>query len=112
MAQLSTKIKLYANQEIDFTKDVLLQDDGKGAYIKEWNLSIAKPTAEQLASYETAGNAEELLKANLAKRVYPAIGEQLDMLWHSIDQNPALKSQYFDFYEAIKAVKVKFPKNG
>jgi hypothetical protein len=43
-------------------------------------------------------------------RVYPSIGEQLDMLWHSIDQNPALKSQYFDFYEAIKAVKVKFPK--
>ena len=45
-------------------------------------------------------------------RVYPSIGEQLDMLWHSIDQNSALKSQYFDFYEAIKAVKVKFPKNG
>ena len=43
-------------------------------------------------------------------RVYPSIGDQLDMLWHSIDQNPALKSQYFDFYEAIKAVKVKFPK--
>jgi hypothetical protein len=45
-------------------------------------------------------------------RVYPSIGEQLDMLWHSIDQNPALKSQYFDFYEAIKVVKVKNPKNG
>ena len=45
-------------------------------------------------------------------RIYPSIGEQLDMLWHSIDQNPALKSQYFDFYEAIKAVKVKNPKNG
>jgi hypothetical protein len=45
-------------------------------------------------------------------RVYPSIGDQLDMLWHSIDQNPALKSQYFDFYEAIKAVKVKNPKNG
>ena len=43
-------------------------------------------------------------------RVYPSIGDQLDMLWHSIDQNPALKSQYFNFYEAIKAVKVKFPK--
>ena len=41
---------------------------------------------------------------------YPSIGDQLDMLWHSIDQNPALKSQYFDFYEAIKAVKVKNPK--
>ena len=45
-------------------------------------------------------------------RVYPSIGDQLDMLWHSIDQNPSLKSQYFDFYEAIKAVKVKNPKNG
>ena len=45
-------------------------------------------------------------------RVYPSIGDQLDMLWHSIDQNPALKSQYFDFYEAIKSVKVKHPKNG
>ena len=44
-------------------------------------------------------------------RVYPSIGDQLDMLWHSIDQTPALKSQYFDFYEAIKAVKVKHPKS-
>ena len=45
-------------------------------------------------------------------RVYPSIGDQLDMLWHSIDQDPQLKSKYFDFYEAIKAVKVKHPKNG
>ena len=45
------------------------------------------------------------------KSAYPSIGDQLDMLWHSIDQNPALKSQYFDFYEAIKAVKVKHPKS-
>ena len=45
-------------------------------------------------------------------RVYPSIGDQLDMLWHSIDQNPKLKSEYFEFYETIKAVKVKHPKNG
>ena len=45
-------------------------------------------------------------------RVYPSIGDQLDMLWHSIDQNAELKSKYFEFYEAIKAVKVKHPKNG
>ena len=44
-------------------------------------------------------------------RVYPSIGDQLDLLWHSIDQNPSLKSQYFDFYEAIKAVKVKHPQS-
>ena len=45
-------------------------------------------------------------------RVYPSIGDQLDMLWHSIDQDPQLKSKYFEFYEAIKAIKVKHPKNG
>jgi hypothetical protein len=45
-------------------------------------------------------------------RVYPSIGDQLDMLWHTIDQNPELKQKYFNFYEAIKQVKVKYPKNG
>ena len=43
-------------------------------------------------------------------RVYPSIGDQLDMLWHSIDRDGELKSKYYDFYEAIKAVKVKNPK--
>jgi hypothetical protein len=49
---------------------------------------------------------------NQRRNDYPPIGDQLDMLWHSIDQNPKLKSEYFEFYEAIKAVKVKHPKNG
>ena len=46
------------------------------------------------------------------RNAYPEIGDQLDMLWHSINQDPQLKSKYFDFYEAIKAVKVKYPKDG
>ena len=50
--------------------------------------------------------------AQQRRNAYPEIGDQLDMLWHSIDQNPKLKSEYFEFYEAIKAVKVKHPKNG
>ena len=107
MAQLSTKIKLYANKEIDFSKDVLLQDDsnGKGAYIKEWNLSIAEPTDVQLASYETAGNTEELLKANLAKRVYPSIGDQLDMqYWDKVNGTTTWK-------DAVAQVKSDNPKD-
>ena len=43
-------------------------------------------------------------------RIYPSIGDQLDMLWHSIDESPELKQKYFKFYEAIKAVKAKYPK--
>ena len=44
------------------------------------------------------------------KAAYPQIGDQLDMIWHSIDQDAALKQKYFAFYEAIKAVKTKYPK--
>ena len=33
MTQLSTKIKLYANKEVDFRNEVKLQDDGNGAFI-------------------------------------------------------------------------------
>ncbi len=88
MAQLSTKIKLYANQEIDFRSDVILQDDsnGNGAYIKEWNLAIAEPTDAQLASYETAGNAEEALQTilNTRARAYPSIQDQLDMQYKDL----------------------------
>jgi len=127
MASLSNKIRKYVNAEVDFTKDVLLQDDsnGQGAYIKEWNLDKPKPTQEQLDALETELQADYDAKQyqrdnepeqpdyiKQRRNSYPEIGDQLDMLWHSIDKNPSLKSEYFEFYEAIKAVKVKHPKNG
>jgi len=40
---------------------------------------------------------------------YPEIGDQLDMLWHSIDQDAALKQKYFAFHQAILAIKSKHP---
>ena len=61
---------------------------------------------------EMANEPEQSQYAQQRRNAYPEIGDQLDMLWHSIDQDPQLKSKYFDFYEAIKAVKVKYPKNG
>ena len=94
MAQLSTKIKLYCEangvSNIDFTSDVFLQDDSNGAgpYIKEWNVSgVAKPTDEQLASYETAANTTESNAQVDATRkaAYGDIGEQLDEIYHDMD---------------------------
>tara|TARA_Y100000015_G_scaffold18078_1_gene17464 strand:- start:50 stop:340 length:291 start_codon:yes stop_codon:yes gene_type:complete len=64
---------------------------------------------EQSKNNETI--TEQAPYINQRKNAYPAIGDQLDMLWHSIDQDPQLKTKYFDFYEAIKAVKVKYPKS-
>ena len=59
-----------------------------------------------------ANEPEESTYAEQRRNAYPPIGDQLDMLWHSIDQNPELKQKYFNFYEAINQVKVKYPKNG
>jgi hypothetical protein len=86
MAQLYTKIKLYAKansvENIDFLSDVRLQDDsnGVGVYIKEWNLSIAQPTDAQLASYETTGNTEEANNVVIATRktAYGSWDKQLE----------------------------------
>ena len=61
---------------------------------------------------EMANEPEQSKYAEQRRSAYHEIGDQLDMLWHSIDQDPQLKSKYFDFYEAIKAVKVKYTKNG
>jgi len=61
---------------------------------------------------EMANEPEQSDYAQQRRNAYPPIGDQLDMLWHSIDQNAELKQKYFNFYEAIKQVKVKYPKNG
>ena len=93
MAQLSTKIKSYCEangvSNIDFTKDVMLQDDsdGNGAYIKEWNLSISQPTDAQLSAQETAADTEEANNQVRSTRrtAYGDIGEQLDEIYKDID---------------------------
>jgi len=93
MAQLSTKIKLYCEangvSNVNFIKDVMLQDDsnGQGAYIKEWNLDIAQPTDEQLASYETAADTvESNAQVDATRRqAYGSWGDQLDEIYHDID---------------------------
>ena len=93
MANLSTKIKMYAAAngvaDVDFMKDVMLQDDsdGKGAYIKEWNLSIAKPTDAQLAAVENDANIDEANAQvrNTRRIAYGDIGDQLDEIYKDID---------------------------
>lgn len=93
MAQLSTKIKSYCEangvSNVDFTKDVMLQDDsdGNGAYIKEWNLDIAQPTDAQLTEQESAADTEEANNTVRSTRriAYGDIGEQLDEIYKDID---------------------------
>ena len=110
MAQLSTKIKLYCeanSKTANFGLDgnVSLQDDsdGKGPYIKSWTVDgLEKPTDEQIASYETAGNTEESNNTVRATRkaAYGDIGDQLDEIYKDMD---AWKAR-------IKAIKDANPK--
>ena len=105
MAQLSTKIKEYAKAQgvanVDFLKDVMLQDDGQGAYIKEWNLAIAKPSDEQLNAYEASANDAEYNAGQIAKRVaeYGSSSDQLAYIMeNSVDafvaKQQAIKDKY------------------
>ena len=116
MAKLNTKIKLYAAANgvanIDFLSDVMLQDDGDGVvYIKEWNLEIAQPTAEQIASYETAGNTAETLQGVLDTRrsEYPELREQLDLLYKDMAADKGDKTG--EWFKAVKKVKDDNPKS-
>jgi len=107
MAQLSTKIKEYAKAQgvanVDFLKDVMLQDDGQGAYIKEWNLAIAKPSDEQLNAYEASANDAEYNAGQIAKRVaeYGSSSDQLAYIMENGVDAFAAKQQ---------AIKDKYPK--
>jgi hypothetical protein len=85
MASLSNKIRQYVNAEVDFTSDVILQDDsnGQGAYIKEWNLDIAKPTDAQLDALETQAQTYENNQQIIAtrKKLYGSWENQLEEIY-------------------------------
>ena len=78
---------------------------------KDGTTPISKADIEAKMN-EMANEPEQSQYAQQRRNAYPEIGDQLDMLWHSIDQDAELKQKYFDFYQAIKSVKVKYPKNG
>ena len=103
MAQLTTKIKIYANKEVDFRNKVKLQDDGNGAYIKEWNLDIPKPTMAQLDAYEAQANIVESNQAQVQNRIkeYGSIAEQIEY----ITENG------LDAWQSkVNSIKTKYPK--
>ena len=112
MASLKTKTKLYleANSKTLEAEqnNIRLQNDsdGNGDYIHTWNVNgLSKPTAEQIASYETAGNTAQTLQGILAKRQteYKDFGHQLDLLYH--DMTAGKLDGTGEWHKHIKAVK-------
>ena len=86
MAQLSNKIRKYLDREVDFQKDVLLQDDMvdgvSNPYITEWNVAEAQPTDEQLNALDAQATT---LESNgqviqTRKNLYGTTAEQLEYI--------------------------------
>ena len=108
MASLSNKVRQYCADngvtEVDFTVDVLLQDDsnGQGPYIKTWNVSgVAQPTDEQLNAVDSAADLEERQNAVRSTRrsAYGDLGSQLDMqYWDNVNGTTTWK----DHVAAVK----------
>ena len=72
-----------------------------------------KEEAETLAAWAAEDKKQAEFIANfgyISKRVteYPSIGDQLDMLWHSMESGEIPKSAAF--FSACKAIKDKYPK--
>ena len=102
MANLPSKIIQYVGSEVDFDNDVILQNDGQGDYIKEWNLDTPKPTQAQLDALETEADDYEYNNSQIQKRIaeYGEWKDQLDEIYTDID---AWKTR-------IAAIKAKYPK--
>jgi hypothetical protein len=104
MASLDKKIEAYMGRTVDFMTEVTLQDDGKGAYIAEWNIKDkAKPTDDQLKAKES--DADKLEKnatvIDNRKTEYGTVEQQLEY----ITENGLTKWQ-----ENVTAIKKKYPK--
>ena len=88
MASLFTKVTKYleANSKTWDDAKVSLQNnsDGNGDFISSWTYDgLAKPTDDQIASYETAGNTAETLQGVLNTRAsqYLSWQEQMEMIY-------------------------------
>ena len=74
------------------------------------NLKLNDETAVMPTEEEINAKIAELQVIDNRRSGYPAIGDQLDMLFHAIDGDETLKTQFADFHTALKAVKDNNPK--
>jgi len=72
---IKPKIKAYCDandvSNFSFDTDIRLEElsDSDGIFIGEWNLSIAKPTDEQLNSYSVSQTNEEYDEAQVQAKI-------------------------------------------
>ena len=88
--------------------DFLVQNDGDGDYISEWNSKKEKPTEEEIEKAHDEWQKNYDAKQYQRDRQYPQLGEQLDMLFHDMTAGKGTKDG--EWYKAVAKVKDDNPK--
>jgi len=83
-----------------------LDKDGKSVTLDQTKIDAARTTLDA----EAAAVKYKTDRTTNGSTTYPAIGDQLDLLWHAIDADSDLKVKFSAFYNSIKAVKDANPK--
>ena len=86
--------------------DFVLQDDGAGAYIKEWKSGSPQPTEAEIETADATAQTEYDAKAYARTRAdaYASTGDQLDMqYWDNVNGTTTWK----DHVASIKAAHPK-----
>ena len=95
-------------EKLGFTPNVdfVLQSDGDGVYIKEWNTASPQPSQAEIETAESEWQAEYDAQAYARARAkaYPSWQEQMDMMYH--DQTEGSRT----WLDAVEAVKEAYPK--
>ena len=101
---LDKKIIAYLGRTPNFETEVKLQDDGQGAYIKEWNATDkVKPTDEQLDALSSQAETLENNAIAVANRQaeYGSTAEQLEYITEN-----GLEA----WQSKVQEIKTKYPK--
>ena len=91
---------------IDDTDSKILDASGNPVPVEQSKIDAARVTLDA----EAAANKYKIDRQRYGSKTYPAIGDQLDLLWHAIDADSDLKVKFSAFYNSIKEVKDANPK--
>lgn len=97
--------------EANFSKDIVLQDDGEGPYIKEWNLEVQEPTQKDLDSWVVELEQAYQDKIACEKRLleYPPIEALVVAMWKNEVLND--NAELLELQAKREEIQAKYPKS-
>mgnify|MGYP003148115724 CR=1 FL=1 len=101
-----------AIQKINPNAEVVVRGSDINTCELEWHNGTPEISRTDIEAKmnEMANEPEQSNYAQQRRSAYPEIGDQLDMLWHTMDKDNELQHKFYDFYQTIKKVKVAYPK--